>query len=94
MPRIKSRLARIEPSSEAWTMRISSWIDQRLIERNTTKQCIPLKVQCYTIRESTVSIGLSNHRYGHEGKNKMIWDAIDMIMPLRGLLALSCLDLF
>lgn len=22
----------------------------------------------------------------------MIWDAIDMIMPLRGLLALSCLD--
>jgi hypothetical protein len=25
---------------------------------------------------------------------RMIWDAIDMIMPLRGLLALSCLDLF
>jgi len=27
------------------------------------------------------------------GIKGMIWDAIDMIMPLRGLLALSCLDL-
>jgi hypothetical protein len=30
---------------------------------------------------------------GNERKGRMIWDAIDMIMPLRGLLALSCLDL-
>ena len=30
---------------------------------------------------------------GNKGKGRMIWDAIDMIMPLRGLLALSCLDL-
>jgi hypothetical protein len=26
-------------------------------------------------------------------EGQMIWDAIDMIMPLRGLLSLSCLDL-
>ena len=42
-------------------------------------------------------MGLVNHGQalgqGEKGEGRMIWDAIDMIMPLRGLLALSCLDL-
>lgn len=49
-------------------------------------------------KKQTVSIGLVNHsRQGEGGKGRsrgrMIWDAIDLIMPLRGLLSLSCLDL-
>lgn len=35
----------------------------------------------------------SRQEHGNKRKGQMIWDAIDMIMPLRGLLALSCLDL-
>jgi hypothetical protein len=35
----------------------------------------------------------TNNEHGEQKGGLMIWDAIDMIMPLRGLLALSCLDL-
>ena len=34
-----------------------------------------------------------DNEHGEQKGGLMIWDAIDMIMPLRGLLALSCLDL-
>ena len=40
----------------------------------------------WRIHDATVVKG------GRRKKGTMIWDAIDMIMPLRGLLALSCLD--
>lgn len=33
-------------------------------------------------------------RHGEQRKIWMIWDSIDLIMPLQGLLALSCLDHF
>jgi hypothetical protein len=38
--------------------------------------------------------GSERGRWGVElRRGIMIWDSIDMIMPLRGLLSLSCLDL-
>ena len=36
--------------------------------------------------------GVTN-KHGEQRKARMIWDSIDLIMPLRGLLSLSHLDL-
>lgn len=80
MPRIKSRFARIDPSSEAWTIRISFFTSAILFK--ISKQS----------RRGTCNDGKGHA--GEEETRQMIWDAIDMIMPLRGLLARSYLDLF
>jgi hypothetical protein len=62
--------------------------------RNLKVVFVPLREQCYKVRKQ-VSMGLVKvtSSTGNKRKGRMIWDAIDMIMPLRGLLALSCLDL-
>jgi hypothetical protein len=97
MPRIRSKLARMEPSNEAWTIRISFYAGQQ--EFIDEKQCTYFgKSNAVRLGKINVSIGLvksqgTSMRETKERVIRMIWDSIDMIMPLRGLLALSCLDL-
>lgn len=90
MPRIRSKLARIDPSNEAWTIRISSYQGQQgsMPEIQNNK---PFGVQCYSVRRKRGEHRSCTITTARGGTG--IWDAIDMIMPLRGLLALSCLVL-
>jgi len=71
MPRIRSKLARIEPSSEAWTIRISFCTSQQQA-KNGDRGYEPWKEQCCKVKKrENVSIGLLQITGNEHGdKNK------------------------